>query len=418
MKAPSALHDRCAKCGACTAVCPVYRECGRESLTARGRIHLAARLPGDWRGSALMPDIFSRCLLCGACGDACPRAIDILEMVRGGREALPEQESRAAQKKRLARKVVASPALLRALGLTAAAWRAAERLIPAASGLRLRLGLASEGPEFSAPPSGPASEETGPPDALYFPGCLAAYLEPSIRRASQQVFAGLCRTRTVIPGAAVCCGMAATAAGDPATARKLAIRNIRAFSGPGRENLPILTSCATCYAQLRSYGEILGNDAKWAVKAAAFSGRVREFSRFVLTNATRKETGTPRRERKGAHIMVYHDPCHLRFRHGRRRTIIEEPRRVLTELAGARLAEMPHGPRCCGHGGLFAIGHAEMSWRIGQRAKDDFLETRAMGVTTTCTGCLLQWRRLLADTGRQAGHLAVLLARAILSGRP
>ncbi len=35
----------CAKCGACVPVCPLYKLAGRESLTARGKLHLLQKIP-------------------------------------------------------------------------------------------------------------------------------------------------------------------------------------------------------------------------------------------------------------------------------------------------------------------------------------------------------------------------------------
>ena len=66
---------QCAKCGACTVVCPVFQAGGRESLSARGRLHLLARLDPA-QASAAYAEILTQCLLCGACRAVCSRGLD------------------------------------------------------------------------------------------------------------------------------------------------------------------------------------------------------------------------------------------------------------------------------------------------------------------------------------------------------
>ena len=63
----------CVRCGACQAVCPTYRETGRESTVARGKIELAAEiLAGRMTLDEDNRRAFAACLLCGACTAACP----------------------------------------------------------------------------------------------------------------------------------------------------------------------------------------------------------------------------------------------------------------------------------------------------------------------------------------------------------
>ncbi|HSH13366.1 MAG TPA: (Fe-S)-binding protein, partial [Desulfurivibrionaceae bacterium] len=78
----------CAKCGTCSTVCPVYRVTGLESDTARGKLHLLAKLAGS-PASPAYREIFSRCLLCGACRHACPRGLDLPGLVAEARSDFP-----------------------------------------------------------------------------------------------------------------------------------------------------------------------------------------------------------------------------------------------------------------------------------------------------------------------------------------
>jgi len=401
-----AAGDQCAKCGACTAVCPVYQVTGRESLTARGRLHLLNRLANP--ASPVYGKIVSACLLCGACLDVCPRKIDTLTPLIRAREQLPLSARYRFLEKFVARKTLASPRLLD--GLASLRQKLLHHL-PKTSGLWLKLALLPEdyAPD-EAPPALPASQPGGvPPVVSYFSGCLARYLSPDIGAATDFLTRRVTGSPLLIPGEQTCCGLASFAGGSREEARDLARKNIAAFAGHG---LPILTSCASCYSHLRSYPALLADDPRWRSHAEDFAGRVREFSRFFLEAGLAPPAGPLTLEQGDAAGIFYHDPCHLRFGPEK---IMAQPRRLLAKIMGAPPVELAGGPHCCGQGGLFHLAHPQLSQQILALPMAQLLELSASHVVTTCSGCLLQWQQGLRQTefsGRVC-HLAVLLAGII-----
>lgn len=390
----------CAKCGACTTVCPVFRVTGRESHGGRGKLHLLSRLDPR-EASAEYAGILSRCLLCGACEAACPRGLKITAAVAAARGELSRTAGEHAFLRLLARTTLAHPELTRGVGALA---RFASATLPPESGLRLRLGLpATE----DAMPSRPAPANNDRPPALaYFAGCFASHLEPEIGRA----VAGLCeKSGQPLPVAVSgqgCCGLSAYAAGDPATAKRLARRNIAAFAG---SDAPILVSCASCLSHLASYPALLADEPAWEKRATAFASRLTELATFLLAAFKARPATLPQTAPAPRRRVLYHDPCHLRFQLG----ITEAPRELLGRFPQLEPAELPHGPQCCGHGGLFHLAHPQLSTAIRDRLLGEAGDVEL--VTTTCTGCLLQWRQGLATGGRagKAIHLALLLHRLL-----
>ena len=398
----------CAKCGACTAVCPVYRVTGREYLTARGKLHLLTRL-STRDCSASYADILSQCLLCGACEASCPRGLAITRRIAEARHDLPLLVGDHPFLAGLMQKVLSTPALLAGLGNLKTA---CERLLPRQSGLRTRLGLPPathlRQEERTAPPLLP---QTPPQTAVaaYFSGCLARYIEPDIARATATLLGRSTGTAPHHPTAQACCGQAAFGSGNRAEAIRLAKRNITAFADNA---LPILTSCASCYSHLASYPALFRDEPEWSERARAFSDRLREFSSFFTESAPLAAHLAPSPGLPDQPSVYYHDPCHLRFGH----RIVTPPRRLLG-AAGFQLQAPPHGPQCCGMGGLFHLAHPVLADKIRARLLDDLGHPLPPLVTTTCTGCLLHLRAGLSRPGQTpaAPHLAVLLAGRLKS---
>lgn len=395
------LIESCVKCGTCVPVCPVFEVTGRESYAARGRHHLMGRPEAE--RTAVYEDIFSKCLLCGACVDVCPAGLETPNLVVAARSNFSHYTGQSFLKY-LARKTVASPTLLAGL-------RTLERLVlrhlPEESGLRLRLRPLAR--ELSQPPAAgylaglktPGADSPAPA-CSYFVGCLANHLNPEIGAATGQLAVMLTGASPAVPVGQSCCGLATLAAGNPREARRQARRNIAAFAD---NQLPVITSCASCYAHLSTYPDLLADDPDWRNKAVDFAGRLQEFSTFF--SGLPEKLPAPADQSAPEQRVFYHDPCHLRFR----LKITEAPRNLLKSMPQVTLVELPDGPRCCGQGGLFHLAHPDLSQKIRDRLLADFAGLDAATVVTTCTGCLLQWRQGLAAAAPSVRvvHLAVLL---------
>ena len=408
----SKQQNECAKCGACTAVCPVYQITGRESLTARGRLHLLAT-PSGPGAEAQLAEIFSKCLLCGACRAVCPRGIDIPSIIIAARATMPQVTGFSSFKKYLAKQTLARPALLAALTKAAGPLGLLPDILPEESGLRLSLTAPplDLSPTVSELQNQKVNVRPAPSGrALYFSGCLAQHLTPAIGLAAVALLARLCDCELLVPDQQHCCGLAAKSAGDLEQARALARRTIAMFSEEEVRELPVFTTCASCYAGLKGYPGLLANDPAWRDQALAFADRVWEFSSFILHYASPSVADRFRQDLP-PRTIVYHDPCHLRFA-----GITAPPRELLRQAPGLTCLELPHGPRCCGQGGLFHIAHAELSRKISRSLVDDFLSTGVTMVVTSCSGCLLQWQQNLAADGNKAcaTHLALVLAQQLV----
>ena len=410
-------EDACVKCGTCNSVCPVYQVTGNEIHTPRGKQHLKSMIEKD-EVSSHYADIFSKCLLCGACLDVCPRGLNTPELVVAVRSELPRL-SGLSFLKYVSRKALVHPSLLSGLTrIGAAASMLFDEWLPKDSGLRLRLQGFGQG-AFKLPAAGyieklkavptdvkEHQEKPGESGMSFFTGCLANHLQPEIAESTQLLLAKTTGHKALVPLAQTCCGMAALAAGRIDEARDLARKNIMVFE---ENEFPILTSCSSCYYQLKSYNELLEDDPEWRERAARFTERLREFSTFFLEQLSSGNKGLQPADDLAYRKVLYHDPCHLRFK----LHITREPRQLIKLLPEIELQELPDGPKCCGQGGLFQLAHPDLSLQVRERLMDDYGKIAAPTVLTACSGCLLQWQLGLAagDKGGKAEHLATFIAK-------
>lgn len=404
---------QCAKCGACTSVCPVYRVTGRESLTARGKIHILSRLVAP--GSAAYSDILSKCLLCGACSEVCARGIDITRLLISARSSLPTRSDKHFLAKLSTIRSLGSPALLSGLSSLSKIAGNTLRKLPADSGLRRKLSFLN--PDLIRQSQTrnqnllsrlqTRERKKQPSKVAYFSGCLATHLYSDIASSIFFLAEEFRSGKIDRPANQACCGLAAMAGGNLDEARRLAKKNINAFSS---HSLPILTSCASCFSQLKKYPDLFSHDSCWHEKAKQFSGRVMEFSSFfheqLKNNSASLLSNCHGLKEKS---VYYHDPCHLRFGSHQ---VVSEPRQLLTKITKQPPVELALGPQCCGQGGLFHLSHPDLSNDIFSNLLDQVRQTTAKTIVTTCSGCLLQWQQGQSTNEKtyQVKHLACYLS--------
>ncbi len=386
MAGVSKLKPKCAKCGSCGQVCPVFKETGRESHCARGKLHLFQHDPD--LGSDYFNALLAKCIQCGACDDICPRNLQPSLTIRHWRGQQRLSKTPKGYSAYLARHILNSTPLLSVSSHTLSLLKK----LPAASGLRQKIQFLL--PHRNSPITKPR------PDAnttlLYYPGCLARHFQTDIEAATRYL-ASLCGYTLSIPEQASCCGIASSSSGKKAEAQGQALQNIEAYAGTG----PILTSCGSCYAQLMGYPDLFSPQSPEHHAAETFASRVEEFSSFFL-GQDRLESHQP------APAVYYHDPCHLRFG---KQHIINEPRQLLRNITGQAVVnnEIPLG--CCGQGGLFELANPGLAQAIFIKAEQKVTGTEPATVVTTCSSCLMGWQKAAQDAEITAQHLSVFLAK-------
>ncbi|MGI8733854.1 MAG: (Fe-S)-binding protein [Pyrinomonadaceae bacterium] len=389
----------CVHCGLCLEACPTYTLTGDENDSPRGRIYLMraveeGKLAEDSPSFRLHID---RCLGCRACEPVCPAGVEYGQLLEASRAQLFVREEPRGPSYRLLRfalrHVWVHPARLRLAFAVVRSLRNAG-LPPLLLKSRL-LGVISSRLEFgiallasSAPPSGEQSvrnsEAASSPApqsvkkvAGLFTGCVTAGLFSRVNDATRRVL----RVNGVelqAPKTQTCCGALHAHAGDLEGARLLARQNIEAFGAHG--NAPVITNAGGCGAMLVSYGHLLADDDRFAVRAKEFAGRVRDVSQEL------ESVGIKAGANLGSEVITYDASCHLlNGQHA-----IEAPLKLLRSIPDLRLVPLEGAERCCGGAGVYNLLEPAMSSGVLQEKLDHIRANGARILATGNPGCQMQ----------------------------
>ena len=391
----------CVHCGLCTSACPTYLELGDENDSPRGRIYLMrsvtdGRLP-------LTRDVrrhLELCLDCRACETACPSGVQYGRLIEPFRVAM-EQSAQGKRKTddwfhrwvlfgifpypRRMRALLAPARWAQRLGLMswfrqlARAGLLPQRIAQLVLMLPAHLRPESELPEFL-----PAIGRRRARVAL-FTGCVGDVIFRHTHWATARVLQqNGCDVH--VPRGQACCGAIHFHAGASGPARELADANLAAFDV--REFDAIIVNVAGCGSMLKDYGHHWHDERQDA--RAQFAAKVRDVSEFLDELGLIAPTGEIHR------TATYHDACHL----GHAQRVREAPRRLLEQVPGLELRELPETEVCCGAAGTYNLTEPEMAQRLGRRKLANIDRTGAELVLTANAGCLLQIEREARERGR------------------
>ncbi|MBN2290249.1 MAG: LUD domain-containing protein, partial [Candidatus Glassbacteria bacterium] len=403
---------RCARCGACANVCPVYRLVGGHRL---GHVYIGAIglvLTYFYHGRDKAGNLVQNCLNCGACKEVCMAGIDLPGLIAEVRARILDEAGHPAAGALLAG-VLKNRRLFH--GLLRLGRRAQKPAV--SSGYLRHLPLVFSGeqdfralPAIAEVPFRDLWEEIRPeaPDprlrVALFAGCLQDFVYPEQLTAVVRLAAGR-GVALEFPPDQTCCGLPLQMTGEKRAAREVAAQNVAAID-PSRYDY-ILTACASCASHLKHwYPKLLAGSPEMSGKAAAFADKVIDFSSFILEVIKPDPAvfGGPAKK------TAYHAPCHLCRGLG----VAAAPRDLLA-ACGLDYCRAAEEDVCCGFGGTFSLKFPELSAELLDRKLDSLTGTGAEQIVTDCPGCVMQLRGGAYRRGLQTEvkHLAEALAERL-----
>jgi L-lactate dehydrogenase complex protein LldE len=223
-----------------------------------------------------------------------------------------------------------------------------------------------------------------------FVTCLNDTLYPDTGKAVVRLLRRLGHT-VDFPQAQTCCGQMHLNTGYRTQAKPLVEGFARAFAPYD----VVVTPSASCAAMIRDWHPRLGS--------AEVPTRVYELSELLVDVLGVTDVGA-----YYPHTVTYHPTCHSL----RMLRVGDRPLRLLREVRGLELVELPAADQCCGFGGTFALKNSDVSAAMGA---DKAGNVRTTGADTLCSAdnsCLMHIGGTLTRAGApvRTVHLAEILA--------
>lgn len=175
-----------------------------------------------------------------------------------------------------------------------------------------------------------------------------------------------------------CCGQPQFNAGLRSDARAIAEHTIQVFE---RTRGEIVTPSGSCAHHFRHHFlEIFEADPAWLPRAKAFASRVYEFTEYLVDRLGLEDVGA-----RWNGTLAYHPSCHTL----RGIQVDRQPRILLSRVAGATIADLPHAEECCGFGGVMSVEHPELSAEWLKRKIKNLEDSKSPTLVVTDAGCLM-----------------------------
>ncbi len=414
-----ALVDECVHCGFCLPSCPTYLLWGEEMDSPRGRIHLVGQALDGAPLTSTMVEHFDRCLGCLACVTACPSGVRYDRLIETVRGQVERRHRRPLAERALRRAVFALFPYRRRLRLLAGPLRTYQRLglarLARHSGLLDRLPAPLAAMERLLPQVPEAHRLPGHLPAVgrrravvgLLVGCVQSVFFPEVNAATARLLAAE-GCDVVIPPDQGCCGALSRHAGRDAQARRLARRTVDVFERGGVD--AVVVDAAGCGSAMKDYAELLADDPRYAARAAALAGQVRDLSELLV------ELGPVAPRRPLALSVAYHDACHL----AHAQNVRAAPRQLLAGVPELQVGEVDEPDICCGSAGVYNLLQPEAGAALGRRKAGHVLRSGADVVVTANPGCAMQIAAAAGELGRGVTvvHIAQVLDASLRGLEP
>lgn len=375
--------DACTICGRCTSVCPAHLTGKaldpREIVLKVGEVMAATADPATSPPVGIDPEItiaadnvFDRitseelwaCTTCKACDEICPVNIEILDKILDMRRYLSLMESDFPVE----------------LGNTYRSMENTSNVYGMNQGERGDWAESVPGVEIVEP--GGAFDH----EYLYWVGCAGSFDDRN-KKASRAVAKLLQRAGldfAILGPSELCTGDSARRSGNEYIFQMLAMANIETLNGMGVTK--IITQCPHCFNTLKNeYPQLDGT-----YEVIHHSQLLTE----LVADGSLSLAGASLPER-----VTYHDSCYL----GRHNDVYMAPRKVIAQLGGIDVVEMPRNGTngmCCGAGGARMWMEETTGKKVNVERTQEALATGATRIAVACPFCYVMLEDGVKGEGR------------------
>lgn len=415
---------RCIRCAACASVCPPYQVVGGHVFghIYSGAIGLVNTPFHHGLEHAAGPQAL--CVSCNACQTVCPVDIPLPRQILDVRRRVVEAQG-LSRLKRAILFIWGRPRLFRGLARTVAVlgrpvtrdgflqfpmprrhrWRTppAPQVRPARSRLKTVIEPTETGPLANSGAKGKT--------VAYFIQCLTDTLAPEQAESAVKLLSA-CGARVVIPMAQHCCGLPFLDSGEARGAKRLAKQTIVMLESAEADY--VVSAANSCVAAIvHDYPHLFKDEPEWKARTERLAERVIDLATF-LDDVAHLPAGALASQ--SSEVVTYHPFCQsLNVLHSERAAW-----RLLTEVCGLQLRELPEASVCCGFGGSTSFDAPEVARGIVERKLSNIDSSGADLLVTDNPGCVLHLQGAAHASGRQlrVRHLAEIMALRLEARSP
>lgn len=383
--------EKCHGCSKCTTVtaatrmCPVYKVTRDEYSAPKAKANiLRAMISGAIDEKAIyekaLQEVINHCVSCGSCHVECPSNVNIPKL---------SMEAKSKYVKRFGAKLSDRvPTQIENMGrkLRKVTWtlEPVMKFKTARKVMELTAGISAER-EFMALSKqslfdrlkGHKSPEGTAGKVMYFSGCYAGYVRPSIGMASVKVLeaAGY----EVIVPEQHCCGIPHMSKGIRDGAEKKIRQNLESWGGLVDEVDHIVTACTSCALALyKEWGYIRSDEMMQKVK-----DKLIVISSLINKNMDRLELNS------AGQTLAYHKSCHYKAMPESDGSV-----EMLRSVDGIEVEDL--ASNCCGMAGSWGMkaDNYRLSTDIGTPMTDKLKKSAASVGVTDCPTCTMQMEHM------------------------
>lgn len=236
-----------------------------------------------------------------------------------------------------------------------------------------------------------------------FSTCIGDAMFPDAIKATAVILSRLGH-EVVFPPEQTCCGQMHVNTGYQREAVPQIRNYVDAFNDPSIDY--VVCPSGSCTGAVREQHEHVAKrygDAALVDGARQTAAKTLDLSEFLIDVAGVDQLGA-----FFPHRVTYHSSCHsLRFIE-----VGDKPLRLLRNVEGIDLVELPNAEECCGFGGTFSVKNPEVSAAmVGDKVRH-VKETQAEYVTAGDASCLMNIGGALSrqHSGVRTLHMAEILA--------
>ncbi len=234
-----------------------------------------------------------------------------------------------------------------------------------------------------------------------FATCLVDTLFPDVAKATVRLLRRLGHD-VDFPLQQTCCGQMHVNTGYQREALPLVRNYVETF----KPYDAVVAPSGSCVGSVRHQHAMVARragDEELAMRAERVAARTYELSELLVDVLGVEDVGA-----EYPHRVTYHPTCHSM----RMLRVHDKPLRLLRNVRGMDLVELPGADVCCGFGGTFAIKNSDVSTAMLSDKMSNVLLTRAEVCTAGDSSCLMHIGGGLSRlrSGVRTVHIAEILA--------